>query len=384
MDVIIDAARDFKLIAVNETKPMDFSIPAKISLSKLEDQKAAASIESKAGEDFEISFNSKNYESFSPHESLIKPFGTLFDYYFFHTLNQKFSGQEVDKVYVVLPLHFSMDVENIIIHSSLRKYKPIIFRDMEVYAAYYLNESTDVHEIKHVSEKDNSAHIYGNILTGDSICSFFLDYTPGVPPAIIDFARIYPFTDFFNTLKMNINKHSSKKSKIFYFIEEKVREKLNLPEYESTIKEFEKGIEKDFNIPIRSLRKIENEDPIIKGILSLKEKKETTPIFKLSLFTQETETNFSRIIPNKDINIAIDFHEKIPGEFFINLFIGPNQGNLILLKRVFLDMKHVNEKHVELKAAFDRVKNGLNYTLTFKDKIFKNDLIPLREQFQLK
>ncbi|MCU0286305.1 MAG: hypothetical protein MUF15_07880 [Acidobacteria bacterium] len=386
MEIVFDAARDFRMFALHKAEAIDFSIPAKIVFNKRQDQNVEVGIGSKRKGNFEISFDSGDFNFFSPPESLVNPFETLFNYYFSHIHNQKLAGHESGSIYIILPLFFSMDVEHIIANAVMES-KPVIYRDIEVYSAYYLNESIDLPELKHFAENDGGAHVYGNILTGGSICSFLINFLPDAPPEIIDFTRIEDSADFLNTLRFNIIKHSTRKpgerSSIFYFIEQKVLEKLGTLENEKAFGEFEKEIEKDINIPFRSLRKKEGENPFISGVLHLNEKPETAPIFKYFLFTQDSGTSFSRIIPGKAISLLIDFYRDIPGEFFINLFIGPNNGNLILLKRLFLDMENVKEKHVELKAKCEMVKTGLNYTFIFKDKIYKEVLIPLKAKYHI-
>ncbi len=386
MEIVFDAARDFRLFALHKAEAIDFSIPSKIAFNKLQDQDVEVVIGIKKKGNFEISFDSGDFNFFSPPESMVNPFETAFAYYFSHILSQKLAGQESNSIYIILPLFFSMDVEHIIAKAAL-EYRPVIYRDLEVYAAYYLNESIDLPELKHFAENDGGAHVYGNILTGGSICSFLINYLPAAPPEIIDFTRIDDPADFLNTLRLNIIKHSSGKpgerSSIFYFIEQKVLEKLGFLENEKGLGEFEKEIEKDTNIPFRSLRKKEGENPFINGLLHLKERPETAPVFNFFLFTQESGTTFSRIIPGKDISLLIDFYRDVPSEFFINLFIGPNNGNLILLKRLFLDMKSVKEKPLELIAKCEKVTSGLTYSLIFKDKIYKEVLIPLKMQYHI-
>lgn len=386
MEIVFDAARDFRLFALHKAEAIDFSIPSKIVFNKLRDQNVEVGIGIKRKGNFEISFDSGDFNFFSPPESLVNPFETVFAYYFSHILSQKLAGQESNSIYIILPLFFSMDVENIIAKAAL-EYRPVIYRDLEVYAAYYLNESIDLPELKHFAENDGGAHIYGNILTGGAICSFLINYLPDAPPEIIDFTRIDDPADFLNTLRLNIIKHSSGKpverASIFYFIEQKVLEKLGFLENEKGLGEFEKEIEKDINIPFRSLRKKEGENPFINGLLQLKEKPESAPIFKYFLFTQDSGATFSRIIPGKKISLLIDFYRDVPSEFFVNLFIGPNNGNLILLKRLFLNLKIVKEKPVELTAKCERVANGLSYTLIFKNQIYNDALIPLKMQYHI-
>ncbi|UCH94777.1 MAG: hypothetical protein JSV88_31580 [Candidatus Aminicenantes bacterium] len=372
MDAIVDIARDFRISIPTEPN-LTFTMPAKIIFNKDEDQHVEVKVGSEEQGDYSIDVNENNFSGFSPPENLHNSFELIFNYYFLQTVKEKIGGQEIENLYVIIPLSASIAFENLLWKSMENKCNLKVHRDVEVYAAYYLEESRDLPEMKRFSQEDEGGHVYGIISSGDSRYIVLYNYLEGEPPGIIDFVKVKTLADLPNTFEMMIKNHSSDKSRIFYFDEGEV---------EGINKDIE--IEPGKKIPLRRLRKkSDDENPFIKGVLNLNSSDTHSPVYQLALYYQESGTDFLKITPGKDLGITVEFPDKIPTEFFINFLVGPNSSNLIFINRLFVEIGAMLEKEIQFKGKVEKLEKGLKVNLLYKDKIDKSAFFRLREAYRL-
>ncbi len=389
MESIIDIARNFKIYLPSGTEILPFDIPDKIVFNRSDTEEVEVLVGDKAEGDYTLAVNKKNFSAFSPRENLKESFTSIFAHYFYQTVKQKSAGEEIEKLDIIIPLTFSVPFENLLYHSLKDKCEFKIYRDVEVYTAFYLNESLDLPEIGHIARKDEGSHVYGIISTGDSseaagsFVLFLINYREEEPPEIIDFSTVNSETEIFNTLKILINRHSTGKTKIFYFFEGSDKDIPGMTAREDVSEDIDIEIEPGKKVTIRQIRKKHPADkPFIKGIKYL-EQQDRAPVFYFNSFVQESGTKYSRILPGKDLNIAIDFPKKIPREFFINFLMGPNDSNLILMERLFVDIGVMMEKHIEFKGIFQRLDQEVKIGLIYKDEINVKSTFPLREIYRI-
>lgn len=372
MDAIVDIARDFRIFIPTEPK-LTFTMPSKIIFNKDEDQHVEVKVGSEEQGDYSIDVNENNFSGFSPPENLRNSFELIFNYYFLQTVKEKIGGQEIENLYVIIPLSASIAFENLLWKSMENKCNLEVYRDIEVYAAYYLEETRDLPEMKRFSQEEEGSHVYGMVSSGDSQYIVLYNYLEGKSPEIIDFVKVKALSDLPNTFEVMIKNYSSEKSRIFYFVEGEVEE-IN--------KDIE--IEPGGKISLRILRKKNSdENPFIKGVLNLSPEDTQPPVYKFALYYQESGTDFLKITPGKDLNITVEFPDKIPTEFFINFLVGPNSSNLIFIDRLFVEIGAMLEKEIQFKGNVRKLEKGLKVNLQHKDKIDKDAFFRLREAYQL-
>jgi hypothetical protein len=390
MEAIIDITRNFKIYVTSGTEILDFDIPGKIVFKRSDTEEVEVLVGDNAEGDYTLAVNKKNFSAFSPRENLKESFATIFDHYFYQTVKQKTAGEDIEKLSIIIPLSFSIPFENLLNHSLKDKCNFKIYRDAEVYTAFYLNESIDLPEIWHFARKDEGSHVYGIISAGnsgdalDSFVLFLINCQEDEPPEIIDFSTVNSKAEIFNTLKILINRHSTVKTKIFYFFEGSDKDIPGMTTHEDVPEDIEIEIEPGKKVTIRQIQKKNRADiPFIKGIYHLRQNHNPATIFHFSPFIQESGTKYSQIIPDKDLNIAIDFPKKVPREFFINFLMGPNDMNLILMERVFVDIGAMMEKHIEFKGVFQRSEQEVKIGLMYKNEINMKSIFPLREIYRI-
>lgn len=386
MDAIVDIAQHFKVFIPTETELHEFDMPPEIIFNRGDEQNVEVKLENEEEGDFHLVVNNKNFSGFSPHDKLTEAFKSVFDYYFYNTVTKKVAGESLEGIRVIIPLSFSISFENFIYKAIEDKCELDVYRDIEVYSAYYLEESRDLPELKRFAEDDEGAHVYGIVSSGDGCSLVAFNYIPGQTPEIIDFLQA-KLNDLLNTFKLLIKKHSSGKSRVFFFTGGETEIVSYIFKGDSHTKEVQVEIEKDRKMPVRMLRKKNDDDnPIIKGIDVLTGKPEMTPLYRFFLFSQKTRTHFTQISIDKELNISVDFPKNPPREFFINFFVGtnrdnPNSANLILLERIFVDLGAIVDKHLEFKGKFERLENELKVNLLYQDKINRQAVLRLRKEY---
>ena len=382
MGAVIDIAGNFKIYVPSGTEVLEFDMPGKIAFKRSQTQGVEVLAGDNAKGDYTLDITKKNLSAFSPVGNVRESFISVFAHYFYHTVKQKIVGGEVDKLHIILPLSFSIPFENLLFAGMKDKCRFGVFRDIEVYTAFYLNESLDLPELGHFAREDDGSHVYGITGSGDSFDLFLIDFHEDEPPRIIDFTTIESKSELFNTLKLLIKRHSYEKSKIFYFFDSKDDDIPGMTGRGGPQKDVEIEIEADKKVTIREMRKKNKTDmPLVKGIEHLEKNPEKAPLYQLSLFVQETGTDFCKIIPGKDLNISVDFRKKVPREFFVNFLVGPNSGNLILLQRVFVDLGAIVDKHLEFKGKFRQIDRQVKVRLMYKDEIDVESSFFLRKAY---
>lgn len=384
MEAIIDIARDYKIFIPTDTELHAFDMPSRIRFDKGDEQNVEVRVGTEEEGNFSLTVDSSNFSGFSPNKNLAESFKSIFDYYFYHTVNKKVAGEPLQELQIIVPFSFSISFENLLHESIGDKCHLRTYRDIEVYSAYYLEDTLDLPEIKRFAQEDEDAHVYGIITTGDIYYIACISYCPGQPPKISDVIIVNNAQDIVNTFKMLIKKHSTEKSRIFFFVEGDTRAISNIFEGESPKKTVQVEIEPGKKMPVRMLRKKSlNDNPLIQGIQHLKEKPELAPLFIFSLFSQESRTGFTEIPLDKELDIAIKFPKSIPREFFINFFVGTNPANLILLGRIFVDIGDIMEKQLLMKGNVEQIDKLLKINLQYQDKINEEAFFQINKKYRL-
>lgn len=385
MEAILDIARDFKVFIPSEPEVISFHVPDAVVFKK----RGSMEVEVRVGEhegrgdwqgdEYIFPLNHKHLSTFSPPEDMKDSFEKIFDYYLLHTV--KYKAAEVDKISVVIPLSSSIALENLLL--KINKGRGV-YRDVEAYAAYYLSESPDLPELWHFAEEDTGTHIYGMVQSGGYPYLYLIDYRKGEPPGILDFSLVDTPGELFFIFKVMMFKYSSDKSRVFFFTELEVEGITDIFSGGNREKAVDVEIEKGKVIPLRMLRKKERSDnTLVKGIYRLEEKEKPAPVFRFSLFSQETQTGFAKLAPGKEFKAAVDFPRVTPKKFFANFFVGANPVHTILLERVFIDTGAIVEKHIELTGKVERLEDTLRVNLTHANKIKKEAVFPLRKEFRI-
>jgi hypothetical protein len=378
MEAVVDIARDFKVFIPSLSEVISFDMPSIIVFNRGEDNNVEVKISDGQPGDYDLQLSQRNLSGFSPHENMKESFEQIFNYYLFHSVTQRVT--DLQKINIIIPLFSSLAFENFLLKVNEGKG---VYRDVEVYSAYYLNESLDLPELNHFAEEDNGAHIYGLVPSRDYPYLYLVNYEKNKPPGIIDFMGTHSADDLFNMFKLMIKNQSTNKSQVFFFTEGEVKGLTDVFEEGQQHKAIEIEFEKGKHIPLRMLRKKDPADnPLVNGIRHLVENSLTAPVFRLSLFSQESQTGFAKIRSGKDLSIAVDF-KRVPKEFFINFYAGANPYNLFLLERLFVDLGAMVKVHLEFKAKVERLEEAIKITLLHKDKIKQEALFPLRKEYQI-
>ncbi|MCI0471328.1 MAG: hypothetical protein L0Y73_06710, partial [Candidatus Aminicenantes bacterium] len=222
MDTVIDIAREFKIYIPSVKEILEFRIPPLLNFKRSRGQGVEVHPGDKPAGDFTLEINRENFSVFYPGKNLIEPFMEIFSHYFYHLVKEKAAGEEISSLKVIIPLIFSVPFENLLcqaIEQQCDLQDLQVFRDAEVYAAYYLSDSPDLPEIRHFAIQDEGAHVYGLWWNGDSFDMALFHYCENERPGIIDFANIKEKKEAMTTLKLLIKRHSADKSKVFYFYE---------------------------------------------------------------------------------------------------------------------------------------------------------------------
>jgi hypothetical protein len=378
MEAIVDIARDFKVFIPSPSEVISFDMPSTIVFNRGEDNNVEVKINDGQSGDYNLQLSQRNLSGFSPHENMKESFQQVFNYYLYHSVTQRVT--DLQKINIIIPLFSSVAFENFLLKVNEGKG---VYRDVEVYSAYYLNESLDLPELNHFAEEDSGAHIYGLVPSRDYPYLYLVNYEKNNPPGIIDFMGTHSADDLFNMFKLMIKNQSFGKSQVFFFTEGEVKglseEFAEGQQHKAIEIEFEKGK----HIPLRMLRKKDPADnPLVNGIRHLVKNPLTAPVFRLSLFSQESQTGFAKIRPGSDLSIAVDF-KRVPKEFFINFYAGANPYNLFLLERLFVDLGAMVKVHLEFKGKVERLEEAIKITLLHKDKIKQEALFPLRKEYQI-
>lgn len=378
MDAVVDIARDFKVFIPSPSEVISFDMPSTIVFNRGEDNNVEVKISDGQSGDYDLQLSQGNLSGFSPHGDMKESFQQIFNYYLFHSVTQRVT--DLQKINIVIPLFSSVAFENFLLEVNEGKG---VYRDVEVYSSYYLNESLDLPELNHFAEEDNGAHIYGIVPSRDYPYLYLVNYEKNKPPGIIDFMGTHSAGDLYNMFKLMIKNQSTDKSQVFFFTEGEVTGLSGVFEEGQQHKAIEIEFEKGKHIPLRMLRKKDPADnPLVNGIRHLLGNPLTAPVFQLSLFSQESQTGFARIRPGKNLSIAVDF-KRVPKEFFINFYAGANPYNLFLLERLFVDLGAIVKVHLEFKAKVERLEEAIKITLLLKDQIKQEALFPLRKEYQI-
>jgi len=378
MEAVVDIARNFKVFIPSPAEVISFDMPSTIVFNRGEDNNVEVKISDGQAGDYDLQLSQRNLSGFSPHENMKESFEQIFNYYLYHSVTQRVT--DLQKINIIIPLFSSVAFENLLLKVNEGKG---VYRDVEVYSAYYLNESLDLPELNHFAEEDNGTHIYGIVPSRDYPYLYLVNYEKNNPPGIIDFMGTHSADDLFNMFKLMIKNQSFGKSQVFFFTEGEVKglseEFAEGQQHKAIEIEFEKGK----HIPLRMLRKKDPADnPLVNGIRHLVKNPLTAPVFRLSLFSQESQTGFAKIRPGSDLSIAVDF-KRVPKEFFINFYAGANPYNLFLLERLFVDLGAIVKVHLEFKGKVERLEEAIEIMLLHKDKIKQEALFPLRKEYQI-
>lgn len=384
MEAIVDIAKEFKIYIPAGKELLEFRLPPLVNFKRSRDQGIEVQPGEKPGWDFTLAINRENFSVFSPKESLKEPFKDIFSHYFYHFVKEKAAGEEITALKIIIPLSFSVPFENLLHQGLGQKCDFQVFRDAEVYAAYYLSNSLDLPEIRRFADQDEGAHVYGIWWNGDSFDMCLIHYRETERPEIIDFTNIKVKDEVMTTLKLIINRHSSDKSKVFYFFEGEEVEIPGIAGSNESYLDKEIDIGESRTIKIRRIRKNDHLDQtLVKGMDYLGRNPGAIPAFLFSPFIQEEGNTYCKIIPGRDLNIAVDFDKKVPAEFFINFFLGPNPSHLILLERVFINLGALLEKHIEFKGKLLRFPDNVRIKFEHKGESMVDTVFPLREAYHL-
>jgi hypothetical protein len=378
MEAVVDIARDFKVFIPSPAEVISFDMPSTIVFNRGEDNNVEVKISDGQAADYDLRLSQRNLSGFSPHENMKESFEQVFNYYLYHSVTQRVT--DLQKINIIIPLFSSVAFENLLLKVNEGKG---VYRDVEVYSAYYLNESLDLPELNHFAEEDNGAHIYGIVSSRDYPYLYLVNYDRNGPPGIIDFMGTHSADDLFNIFKLMIKNQSFAKSQVFFFTEGEVKGLSEVFAEGRQHKAIEIEFEKGKHIPLRLLRKKDPADnPLVNGIRHLGKNPLMAPVFRLSLFSQESQTVFAKIRPGSDLSIAVDF-KRVPKEFFINFYAGANPYNLFLLERLFVDLGAIVKVHLEFKGKVERLEEAVKITLLHQDKIKQEALFPLRKEYQI-
>lgn len=384
MDAVIDIAREFKIYIPSVKEILEFRIPPLLNFKRSRGQGVEVQPGDKPAGDYTLEINRENFSVFYPGKTLAEPFMEIFNHYFYHLVKEKAAGEEISRLNVIIPLAFSMPFENLLHQGIEQKCDLQVYRDAEVYAAYYLCDSPDLPEIHHFAHQDEGAHVYGLWWNGESFDMTLFHYRENERPDIIDFANIKIKEEVMATLKLLINRHSTDRSKVFYFYEGEEFEIPGIAGTEESYLDKEIDIDESRSIKIRRMRKKNPPDNVlVKGIENLDKNPGTAPFFLFSPFIQEQSNTYRKINIDRDLNIAVDFDKKVPAEFFINFFIGPNSSNLIFLERVFISLGALLEKHIEFKGRLQRLPDQVKIDMMYKNIINVETALPLREVYRI-
>jgi hypothetical protein len=378
MEAVVDIARDFKVFIPSPAEVISFDMPSTIVFNRGEDNNVEVKISDGQAADYDLRLSQRNLSGFSPHENMKESFEQVFNYYLYHSVTQRVT--DLQKINIIIPLFSSVAFENLLLKVNEGKG---VYRDVEVYSAYYLNESLDLPELNHFAEEDNGAHIYGIVSSRDYPYLYLVNYDRNGPPGIIDFMGTHSTDDLFNIFKLMIKNQSFAKSQVFFFTEGEVKGLSEVFAEGRQHKAIEIEFEKGKHIPLRLLRKKDPADnPLVNGIRHLVKNPLMAPVFRLSLFSQESQTGFAKIRPGSDLSIVVDF-KRVPKEFFINFYAGANPYNLFLLERLFVDLGAIVKVHLEFKGKVERLEEAVKITLLHQDKIKQEALFPLRKEYQI-
>ena len=378
MEAVVDIARDFKVFIPSTSEVISFDLPSTIVFNRGEDNNVEVKINDGQSGDYDLRLSHGNLSGFSPHENMKESFEQIFNYYLYHSVTQRVT--DLKKINIIIPLFSSVAFENFLLKVNDGKG---VYRDVEVYSAYYLNESLDLPELNHFAEEDNGAHIYGIVSSRDFPYLYLVNYDRNNPPAIIDFMGTHSVDDLFNMFKLMIKNQSFAKSQVFFFTEGEVKGLSQVFAEGRQHKAIEIEFEKGKHIPLRMLRKKDPADnSLVNGIRHLGKNPLMAPVFRLSLFSQESQTGFAKIRPGSDLSIVVDF-KRVPKEFFINFYAGPNPYNLFLLERLFVDLGAIVKVHLEFKGKVERLEEAVKITLLHQDQIKQEALFPLRKEYQI-
>lgn len=386
MEAIVDIARHFMANIYGEFTHHSFNLPSCLVFNKREKKQVEVKIGEKEKGTFSLVLDSNHFANFSPAENLRETFESIFDYYIYQCVTRRLTGGEIKKINVIIPLSFSIAFENIF-YKSLKSEKGgwevNIYRDAEVYAAYYLNESSGCSELNYFARSENGAHVYGIITSGKRDCLVLFNYKPGdTPPELLQMEVLDDPAHMADTFKFMVKQNSNEKSRVFFFDERENRD--NLRGDQNQEEEPRIQIDEQQILPARVLEKKNNHHDIFrKGIDHLERKKQAAPVFHFSLYSQGTRTFFPKIPLEKDFKLAVDFKQEIPADFFINLFVGPNPEHCILFDRVSVDITTEVGTHFEFKGRCRRLANGLKIQLYYKDKLKKECDFRLRNAYRI-
>ncbi|MCI0471697.1 MAG: hypothetical protein L0Y73_08575, partial [Candidatus Aminicenantes bacterium] len=205
MDAVVDIAREFKIYIPSVKEILEFRIPPLLNFKRSRSQGVEVHPGDKPDGDFTLKINRENFSVFYPGKNLAEPFMEIFSHYFYHLVKEKAAGEEISSLKIIIPLIFSVPFENLIYQGIKQKcglQDLQVFRDAEVYAAYYLSDSPDLPEIRHFAHREENAHVYGLWWNGDSFDMVLFHYRDNERPGIIDFANIKLKVEAITTLKL--------------------------------------------------------------------------------------------------------------------------------------------------------------------------------------
>lgn len=389
MEAVIDMARGYSAVIRDDSTCHTLDISPAIVFNKSRN----GQVEVRAGEKekgtFTLLLDSGHFSNFSPGPQLRESFQSIFDYYIYEAVTRQLTGKMLEKISVIIPLPFSIAFENILYESLAGQWDAHIYRDAEVYAAYYLNESSDGPELNYFAKNEQGAHVYGMITSGKQDCLVLYNYKENEPPEILQIEFIEDPARRSDAFKLMVKQNSNEKSRVFFFNEtddetEGLKNNGNWPAGENQENEPQIEIHEHKNIKVRRLGKKNPDDDIFdKGLLHLEQERHIAPVYHFSLYTQATRTVFPGVSLEKDLEISIDFRKNIPAEFFINLLVGPHPEHCILFERIFVDISAEVETHFDFKGRFRRLADNVNVKLYYKDKIKKECDLHLRNAYRI-
>jgi len=218
MEAVVDIARNFKVFIPSPAEVISFDMPSTIVFNRGEDNNVEVKISDGQAGDYDLQLSQRNLSGFSPHENMKESFEQIFNYYLYHSVTQRVT--DLQKINIIIPLFSSVAFENLLLKVNEGKG---VYRDVEVYSAYYLNESLDLPELNHFAEEDNGTHIYGIVPSRDYPYLYLVNYEKNNPPGIIDFMGTHSADDLFNMFKLMIKNQSFGKSQVFFFTEGEVK-----------------------------------------------------------------------------------------------------------------------------------------------------------------